>query len=618
MVPLTSSRRCLGGLEILRANCNPPSAADLYVIQTVASTVADTLETMQSAALANRAYQQLQKERERDHILVEVTNAVITNLDLRKLIVEVSNSLRTYFGVEFVSLELAVPIGEGEGAAAQGVFETHLLCYPGTEREVEANDMKAMGEDPMALVIKRKSALLAGQEELRRMSSGSQFASFLYSQGVLALCSLPLISGDHVFGVLSLARLQRADFSQEEANLLQAVADRVAIAVNNAVAYQEISRLKDKLTSEKLYLQEEIGETTNFGAIIGQSTALRRVLEQVQMVADSDTTVLIMGETGTGKELIARAIHNLSRRKAHTMVKVNCAAIPAGLFESDLFGHEKGAFTGANAPKPGRFEFANRSTLFLDEIGEVPMELQPKLLRALQEREIDRLGSSHVIPVDVRVIAATNCNLPQLVQDHKFRSDLYYRLSVFPIVIPPLRDRREDIPPLVRYFTQKYAERMNRAIESITTETMQAMCRLNWPGNVRELENAVERAVILTRGPVLHIPSPEILYSQNFVNVAAGRTAPVIPMPAFNKLPERAAEHPRPVAPVAQYIPHMPHKTEGIPRERILQALEECDGKIGGKEGAAARLGLKRTTLISRMKKLGIAARISPDESNAL
>ncbi|MDR3763704.1 MAG: sigma 54-interacting transcriptional regulator [Acidobacteriota bacterium] len=615
MLPLTSSRRSLGGLEILRRECQEASAEDQYVMQTLAFALSEALEAIVSTAIANRAYQQLAKEREHDRILVEVTNAVITNLDLRKLIVEVSNSLRTYFGVEFVSMELRVRNAAVEGSAAPAEsFEAHLLCYPGTERDVEVRDVKAVEEAPMALVIERKAAFLAGQEDLRRMASSSQFAAFLHSQGVLALCALPLISGDHVFGVLSLARLQRADFSEDEAKLLQAVADRVAIAVNNAIAYQQISRLKDKLTSEKLYLQEQIGENSDFGAIIGQSVALRRVLDQVQMVADSDSTVLIMGETGTGKELIARAIHNLSKRKAHTMVKVNCAAIPAGLFESDLFGHERGAFTGAVAPKPGRFEFANRSTLFLDEIGEVPMEVQPKLLRALQEHEIDRLGSQRVTPVDVRVIAATNCNLPLLVRENRFRSDLYYRLSVFPIVIPPLRERQEDIPLLVRYFTQKYSERMNRGIESITTDTMQALCHLPWPGNVRELENAIERAVILSRGPVLHIPSPEALFSPGLGAGEMERAAPAqaVVVPAY---PTTAA----PLAPPVRATAMRPlgaHRREEdrVTREQILKALEDANGLVGGPRGAAAQLGLKRTTLLSRMKKLGISTKLSGEQ----
>jgi formate hydrogenlyase transcriptional activator len=302
------------------------------------------------------------------------------------------------------------------------------------------------------------------------------------------------------------------------------------------------------------------------------------VLQDVETVAPTDSTVIIQGESGTGKELIARAIHNLSRRRERTFVKVNCAAIPTGLLESELFGHERGAFTGAISQKIGRFELADKGTLFLDEIGDIPLELQPKLLRVLQEREFERLGSTRTVKVDVRLVTATNRDLSQMIAKREFREDLFYRINVFPIALPPLRERREDIPVLVRYFTQKYARRMNKRIETIPGESMEALARWNWPGNVRELENFLERCVILTRGSVLHLPLAELR----------------------NEVSEPAAP---PVAPAVLTT------LEEAEREHILRALRECNWVIGGKRGAAVRLGLKRTTLQSRVRKLGIERR---------
>jgi formate hydrogenlyase transcriptional activator len=342
--------------------------------------------------------------------------------------------------------------------------------------------------------------------------------------------------------------------------------------VDNALAYREIETLKNELTSEKLYLEDEIRTQHNFDELIGASQTFRRILKQVETVAPTDSTVLICGETGTGKELIARAIHNLSTRRQRTLVKLNCSAIPTGLLESELFGHEKGAFTGAIAQRAGRFELANRGTLLLDEIGDIPLELQPKLLRVLQEQEFERLGSTRTLRVDVRLIAATNCDLEQMVAEKKYRSDLYYRLNVFPITIPPLRERREDIPALTRFFTQKYARQLKRPITAIPAETMTALTGYHWPGNVRELEHFIERAVILTRGSDLEVSLSELKSSEP---VSVGSLSTM----------------------------------EDAEREHILRALEEADWVVGGPQGAAARLGLKRTTLQSRIQKLGIIRR---------
>jgi len=325
------------------------------------------------------------------------------------------------------------------------------------------------------------------------------------------------------------------------------------------------------LEDEKLYLEEEIRTEYNFEEIIGSSSALKRVLQEVETVAATDSTVLIYGETGTGKELIARAIHNLSPRRERTLVKVNCGAIPTGLLESEMFGHEKGAFTGAIERRIGRFELANRGTIFLDEVEDIPLELQPKLLRVLQEQEFERLGSSRTTSVDVRVVAATNADLAQLVSEKKFRSDLYYRFNVFPISLPPLRERPEDIPLLVNFFANKFAQRLKKSIERIPTETMAALTAYNWPGNIRELQNLIERAVILSRGSVLEVPLGELKQSARAAtNGANGLTL------------------------------------EAVERAHILRVLGESNWVIGGPSGAAARLGLNRTTLNNRMRKLGI------------
>jgi formate hydrogenlyase transcriptional activator len=391
---------------------------------------------------------------------------------------------------------------------------------------------------------------------------------------VKSFCVVPLISHDRVLGTMNVGRLREDAFTPEDVELLCQVAQQVAIAVENGLAYQEIAELKEKLNKEKLYLEDEIRTEHNFDAIVGDSAALKQVLKQVEIVAPTDSTVLIQGETGTGKELIARAIHNLSSRRDRTFVKLNCAAIPTGLLESELFGHEKGAFTGAIAQKVGRFELANGGTLFLDEVGEIPLELQSKFLRVLQEQEFERLGSNKTIRVDIRLVAATNRDLGEMVTAKEFRSDLFYRLNVFPIVSPALRERREDVAPLVHHFARKFAARMKKRIETIPTETMVALSQYHWPGNIRELENFIERAVILSRGAELAVPLAELKQLT--------RTS-VIP------------------------VTSRPSSTlEEAEREHIRRALEQTNWMVGGPAGAAAKLGMKRTTLQSRMTKLGI------------
>jgi len=394
------------------------------------------------------------------------------------------------------------------------------------------------------------------------------------AEGLHSFCDVPLISKSRMLGVLAVAKREENAFDSDEVSFLIQVANQVAIAVENALAYGKIAELTDRLAQENLYLQDEIRGEMDFEGIVGivgQSSALRHVLSLVETVAPSDSTVLLLGETGTGKELIARAIHDRSKRKDRTFVKINCAAIPTGLLESELFGHERGAFTGAISQKVGRLELADQGSLFLDEVGDIPIEIQPKLLRALQEREFERLGSTRTKKVNVRLVAATNRDLEKMIEGREFRQDLYYRLNVFPIRIPPLRERPEDIPLLVRYFTQKYSRRMEKQIDSIPTAAMKKLAAWHWPGNIRELENFIERSVILTHTSALHLPLGEIGTNGNITSIPGSR--------------------------------------EVHDRDEITRILKETNGRVAGPQGAAVRMGIKRTTLISRMKKLGIEPR---------
>ena len=389
---------------------------------------------------------------------------------------------------------------------------------------------------------------------------------------IRSLCAVPLTTAHQRIGSLLIGSVKPNDYAEEEdVEFLREAANQIAITLENELAYNEIQELKNQLAREKLYLQDEVCSDSNFKEIVGKSVALRRVLMLVETVAPTDSTVLIYGETGTGKELIARAIHNLSSRHSNAFVKLNCAAIPTGLLESELFGHEKGAFTGAITQRIGRFELANRGTVFLDEIGEVPLDLQTKLLRVLQEREFERLGSARTLRTDTRLIAATNRDLSAMVEEQKFRSDLFYRLNVFPVRVPPLRERAEDTPLLVRHFVQHFARRMKRTIETIPVETMDALIRYRWPGNIRELENLIERAVILSPGPVLQVPLRDF--------------------DSWTKPGQVNGKH---------------QTLEDAERAHILATLKETRWVLSGPNGAATRLGMNRSTLQFRMKKLGI------------
>jgi formate hydrogenlyase transcriptional activator len=562
VVPLTTAQRRLGAMAFGSLQRRTYQEGEITFMQQVAKQVAVAVDNVLHAASALSAQQQLQYERDRVQLLLEVNNAVVSHLDLRNVFTAISACLRKVIRHDGSALVLF--------DAATNRCRVHVLDFMKQEDFVEdlpiTPECKSLSDEAIAT----KKPVVYRKHELERLAVESEIAQQLLDQGVRFFCSVPLLSHEKVLGALNVGRADDAEFTPAEIELLSQVAQQIAIAVDNGLAYQEIAQLKDTLTKEKLYLEEEIQTEYNFEEIIGDSATLKRTLKQVQTVATTDSTVLILGETGSGKELVARALHNLSGRRERTFVKLNCAAIPTGLLESELFGHERGAFTGAIATKAGRFELADRGTLFLDEVGEIPLELQVKLLRVLQEQEFERLGSTRTIRVNVRIIAATNRNLAQLVEEKQFRNDLYYRLNVFPVTVPPLRERVGDIPLLVRHFAQKLAQRMKKRIEAIPSEAMQALQQYSWPGNVRELENFIERAVILTQGPDLFVPLAELKRTPKSSSNSAATL-------------------------------------EQAEREHILKVLRDTNWVISGASGAATTLGMKRTTLQSKMQKLGIS-----------
>ena len=537
-LPLRTAHRRLGCFGVGSQHPDAYSAEEIKFLSLVADQVALAIDDAFH-------FEALQQEKDRLKMLLDVSNAVSANLELPDLLRAISASLRS------------IMQSDGAGVALLDEATNQLrLCvidFPGNNKKMVEGEV--LPEDSPAM---------------RSVRSGEPEVYTEVKDGLVKwVCHAPLISRDRVLGTLGVGRGQV--FSEQDLNFMKQVSAQVAIAVENALSYGQIAELTDKLSREKLYLEDEIRSELNFEEIIGKSEALRHVLQQVETVAPTDSTVLICGETGTGKELIARAIHDLSARAKSAFVKLNCAAIPTGLLESEMFGHERGAFTGAVAQRIGRFELASRGTVFLDEIGEIPLELQPKLLRVLQEREFERLGSSRTLKSDARLIAATNRDLAEMVASHQFRADLFYRLNVFPIQLPPLRERREDIPMLVRHFVQQFARRMNRSIDTIPSETMTMLVAYHWPGNIRELQNLVERAVILSTGPVLKVPLNDL---QPQAQTAA----------SSSKI----------------------ETLEEVERRHILETLQAADWVVGGPKGAAMMLGLKRSTLQVRMEKLGI------------
>ena len=568
LLPLRTQERLVGGLALSspQAGAFREAGPDylVYLARFLASFALRIVRVSQLDQLNAR----LARERDQQRILLEITNELMAHRDPRDLFQAISTSLRGHLRHDSVTLVLA--------QADQREARVHFSDFPTSRGIIQENQAFNLAEGPSHQAMTRRQTLVFTQADLDAFPE--PIPGVFRAEGIISLCIAPLISRNRVMGTLNFGSRRGDTFTPDTQALLSRVSAQVAVALDNAFAYQEIQALKDTLAEEKLYLQEEIGK--DFGLeMVGQSPNFLKVLRQVETVATSDATVLILGETGTGKELVARAIHQLSLRKSRSFVQINCASIPMGLVESELFGYEKGAFTGAISPKTGRLELAHEGTLFLDEIGDMPLELQPKLLRAIQEREFERLGSTRTRRVDLRLITATNCDLAAMVEARTFRADLFYRLNVFPIHLPPLRERKADIPALARYFTQKFAQKMHRPIEVIPTRAMEALLAWDWPGNIRELENVIERSVILSPGRELRVPVSEL----------RGREAK-----------DESAE---PVDPG--------HLTtlEEAEREHILRALRAAKGRIGGPEGAAARLGLKRTTLQSRMRKAGIEPR---------
>src|SRR5258708_542090 len=506
----------------------------------------------------------LHRESDRLKLLLDMTNALVSNLEPRDLLRAISSSIRQVMRCDLVGVWLP--------DVDQRYLRLRFLDFPESRGFAEEDSVYPIEGSTLGRVFSTGSPSVLG---VTADALKEQEASKCRAEGIESGCLLPLISRDRMLGVLCLGSRVKNVFSPEDVDFLVQAAGQVAIAIENALAYKEIAALRDKLAQEKHYLEEEIRTTADFEGIVegvvGQSSALRQVLQLLDTVAPTDSTVLLLGETGTGKELLARGIHDRSRRKERTFVKLNCAAIPTGLLESELFGHERGSFTGAVTQKVGRLELADQGTLFLDEVGDIPLELQPKLLRVLQDGEFERLGSTRTKKVDVRLVAATNRNLDQMIEERQFRSDLYYRLNVFPIRVPPLRERPEDIPLLVRYFSQKYALRMKKRIESIPAAVLRKLARWHWPGNIRELQNLVERAVILTHSSTLAISVPEFVNNATNSDLAKAGN--------FDE------------------------------RDRILRILKETKGRVGGPSGSAVRLGIKRTTLFTRMKKMGIDPR---------
>ena len=534
----------------------------------------------------------LERQNERLQLLLNLTSRITSNLDLREVLRAISANFREVMRCDGAGVWLpgdeagTFKLYAFDASSSKGFAKEDLIITPAEN-------------DPGKRAFETMKPTVATVEEMGWPGGGEGYR-LAAAEGVKSACFIPLVSRGRALGDLMIVRKTEGTFTAEDVDFLSQAAGQIAIAIESALAYREISELKDKLAQEKLYLEEEIRSEMNFEQIVGSSAALKHVLQLVETVAASDSTVLLLGDTGTGKELIARAIHDRSRRKERTFVKLNCAAIPTGLLESELFGHEKGAFTGAIRQKVGRMELADQGTLFLDEVGDIPTEIQPKLLRALQEREFERLGSTHTRRVNVRLIAATNRNLEKMIADREFRSDLFYRLNVFPIRIPPLRDRREDIPLLVSHFVQKFAKQMQKKIESIPAAAMKGLAAWEWPGNIRELENFIERAVILTRGKSLEAPLSELRKLGTDTRPSPGV------QPAQEEIARIVKES---ISAALNGKKDFSDEYSQKQREEIVRALTEAKGRVGGADGAAARMGINRTTLISRMKKFGIDPR---------
>ena len=555
IVPVSTQRKKLGAL-VFATKEQEFRQSDLELMMSVSAHVAITLESAAALDKAAGYQHQLAKERDRLKLLLEINNHVVNKLEMPELFRSASVSLRKFFANDFTGFWLL------DKDANQ--LECAVLDFPGARGFLESIGTPELTEDNMSK-MRRHVPEIWSPADIEKLSPAVRQS--LKAESIVAMALSPLLTANGPLGVMAMGSRRSNAFGQADLDLLAQISNQIALSLDNAVAYGRLTASKRRLEEERVYLEDEIRAEYNFEEIVGKSAALRKVLKQIAIVAPTDSTVLLHGETGTGKELVARAIHVHSARKDRTFVRLNCAAIPSGLVESELFGHEKGAFTGALMQKRGRFELADHGTMFLDEIGDISLDLQPKLLRALQEHEFERLGSTKTIHVDVRLIAATHRNLTTMIQNNQFREDLFYRLNVFPIEVPPLRERRDDIPLLVQHFVSKLASRMQKRIKVISPDVMQALVNAAWPGNIREFENFIERCVILSPGEQLIIPLAEL------------KRTTTLPVSTF-------------------------HQTE---RQAIIDALRASSGKIAGAGGAAERLGLKRTTLQNKMRRLSVS-----------
>jgi len=560
--PVLTSRKVLGVLVFSSAKADEVGADDLELMSSVSSHVAVALESALAFDAAEEYERELGRERDRLKLLLKINNHIVTKLDIHELFHSAAASIREYFGNDFSIFSLIDQQAQQFECAALDFPESWGFMTDRTVKKMTPEDTEKMRTRTIEILSKRDIDSLPEvvTEPLR-------------AESIVSMAVVPLVISQGPLGALALGSRRLNHFNQTDADLLTQIGYQISLALENAVAYGRLTTSKDRLEDERLYLESEIRAESNFDDIVGHSPALKKVLDQVAVVAPTESSVLLYGETGTGKELIARAIHNLSSRRERTFVRLNCAAIPSGLVESELFGHEKGAFTGALMQKRGRFELADKGTLFLDEIGDINLELQPKLLRALQEREFERLGSTKTIRVNVRLIAATHRDLSAMIRNGQFREDLFYRLSVFPLEIPPLRERREDIPLLVHYFVSRLSRRMRKQIKTVPKQVMDALVSCDWPGNIRELRNLLERAIILTQGEELNVPLAELQMAQTRSST-----------PRVSSF--QAAE-----------------------REAILNALKLSNGRLSGPGGAAESLGLKRTTLQNKMRRLNISSK---------
>ena len=532
---------------------------DVELLRSLASHVALAVECALARDKAELYQLQVVKERDRLRLLLEINNHIVSKLDINELFRAASASIRSYFRNDFTGFWLI----DKQSNQLQCV----VLDFPSGKGSLTAVLSSELNDTDHEKLLGHIPELLS-TDDIEKLPG--PIVEKLKAESITSMAIAPMVTAGGPLGLMTMGSRRADNFGQEDLDLLSQISNQIALAVDNAIAYGRVTEARDRLEEERLYLESEIRSEYNFEDIVGKSAALRRVLEQVAIVAPTSSTVLLHGETGTGKELFARAIHNLSPRSERTFVRLNCAAIPSGLVESELFGHEKGAFTGALMQKKGRFELADQGTLFLDEIGDISLELQPKLLRALQEQEFERLGSTKTLRVDVRLIAATHRDLQSMIRNNHFREDLFYRLNVFPIEIPPLRERREDIPLLVHYFVLRHSRQMQKRVKSVPKQAMEALVSADWPGNIRQLENFIERCVILTQGDELNVLQTELKHS-TIRSVAAGA-------PSF----------------------------EQAERQVIVDALKAASGRIAGRGGAAERLGLKRTTLQNKMNKLNI------------